>query len=305
MASTSATLTREVPQVLLRNILVTTDFSEIAHKALWQGASIARIHQSSVLILHVVPPEPVVNSALEPASWEQQDVATKAKAEMEKVARNEALTGIKCEVMVVTGELTEVVPDIIRDRDISLVVVGTHGRSGMHKMLLGSLSEEIVRVAQCPVLTIGPGVDANALVHNRFESILFATDFEQGSAHALPYAIAFALETRARLILLHSIDEGSVNVSYLHEHLQSEARARLAEMLPGGSVSSFTTDVEVVSGYPVEEILRIARKNQCDLIVMGVHKSKGLGAHASAHLPWTIAHSVVCHAPCPVLTVRG
>jgi hypothetical protein len=74
---------------------------------------------------------------------------------------------------------------------------------------------------------------------------------------------------------------------YLHQQLSANARKQLEEMVPVHSHIASPPDVEVVSGYPVEEILRIARKNQCDLIVLGVHKSSGIGAVTSAHLPWT------------------
>jgi nucleotide-binding universal stress UspA family protein len=91
---------------------------------------------------------------------------------------------------------------------------------------------------------------------------------------------------------------------YMHEELLRAARQRMQDMIPTPALLA-STDFELVTGYPVEGVLRIAQQHDADLIVLGVHKSSGMGARASAHLPWTIAHSVVCHAKCPVLTVRG
>jgi nucleotide-binding universal stress UspA family protein len=155
------------------------------------------------------------------------------------------------------------------------------------------------------VLTIGPDVSPELHTHGRFQSVLFATDFSEGSRHALPYALRFAIESQARLTLLHVLEEGSVSALYLHDRLLAHAQEELRRMLPEQGKLASSAGVEVASGYAVEEILRIAHKHQADLIVMGVHKSTGLGARTSAHLPWTIAQSVVCHAHCPVLTVRG
>jgi nucleotide-binding universal stress UspA family protein len=194
---------------------------------------------------------------------------------------------------------------VIKARDISLVVLGTHGRTGIKKLLLGSVAEEIYRLADCPVMTVGPDIEPKLLTHGRFESILFATDLTAGSKLALPYALGFAAESHARFTLLHVLEEGSVAAMYLHEQLAKNARKQLETMVSAHLNIEFPPDVEVVSGYPVEEILRMARNHQADLIVLGVHKASSLGSRTSAHLPWTIASTVVCHAKCPVLTVRG
>ncbi|HWR16915.1 MAG TPA: universal stress protein [Terriglobales bacterium] len=295
----------EVSTLALRHILVTTDFSETSHKAMEQAAAIARLHGSDLAVLHIIPPEPILHSALEPATWEHHDLLARAKQEMQSFERSPAFAGIKLDLHVETGPLEMTLLDLIRQCDISMVVVATHGRSGIRKLILGSVAEEIFRIAPCPVLTIGPDVPPNLLTHGRFQSVLFATDFSEGSRHALPYASGFAQESQARLTLLHVLEEGSVSAAYLHEHLLANARKQLEEMLPAAANLTSSPDVEVVRGYPVEEILRAAHKHQADLIVLGVHKSSGLGARASAHLPWTIAQSVVSHANCPVLTVRG
>lgn len=292
-------------QLVLKHILVTTDFSEYSHMALKQAVAIAKLHACDLTILHLVPPEPIIYSALESDTWTGEAVRAHAKAEIEKAEKDESLASLPHEFLLESGELETVLQTLVQEREISLLVLGTHGRTGIRKVVLGSIAEEIFRMASCPVLTIGPDVPPDLLTHGRFQSVLFATDFSAGSQHALPYAIAFAQESQARLTLLHVLEEGSVTAMYLHDHLAQNARKQLEEMIPVQSRFTSPPDVEVVSGYPVEEILRIARKNQSDLIVLGVHKSSGMGARTSAHLPWTIAHSVVCHAKCPVLTVRG
>jgi len=293
-----------VPGLQLKHILVPTDFSEHSHSALQQAAAIARLHGSDLTVLHVIPPEPVINSALEPATWEYETVVQHAREEMNAAEKN-VIADVKHKYLMETGPLKTVLQRVIHDRDISLVVLGTHGRTGIKKLMLGSAAEEIYRVAACPVMTIGPDMESKLLTHGCFQSVLFATDFSAGSKHALPYALGFAAESHARLALLHVLEEGSVAAMYLHQQFAKNARETLESMVPTHGNITYPPDVEVVSGYPVEEILRVARKNQADLIVLGVHKASGIGASTSAHLPWTIASTVVCHAKCPVLTVRG
>lgn len=293
-----------LPKLELKHILVTTDFSECSRSALQQAAAIARLHGSDILVLHIVPPEPIINSALEPPTWEYDTMQQQAKEEM-SLAEKETISDVKHEYLVEGGPIQEVLRAILKEREISLLVLGTHGRTGLKKIFLGSMAEEIYRIADCPVMTIGPDIEPKLLTHGRFESVLFATDFTEGSRHALPMALGFAQESHARFTMLHVLEEGSVAAMYLHDELSKNAREQIDAMVPAQVRVSSPPDVEVVSGYPVEEILRVARKNQADLIVLGVHKASGIGARTSAHLPWTIASTVVCHAKCPVLTVRG
>lgn len=293
------------PGLELKHILVPTDFSECSRSALKQAAAIARLHNSDLLLLHLVNAEPILYAGLEGGTWDHSTVLAAARKQAEIFERDEELVTVRHDFLLQTGALEDVLHEVIQKRDISMIVLGTHGRSGLKKMIMGSVAEEIFRIATCPVLTIGPDVQPTLLTHGRFQSILFATDFSEGSRHALPYAAALAQESRARLTLLHVLDEGSVTSLYLHSHLAFTAKSQLLQMARENLPITTPADVEVVNGYSVEQILRIARKNEADLIVLGVHKSSGIGARASAHLPWTIAQSVVCHATCPVLTVRG
>jgi nucleotide-binding universal stress UspA family protein len=293
-----------VPKLELKHILVPTDFSECSRFALQQAAAIARLHGSDLVVLNVVPPEPIIHATLEPATWEYEAEAQRARDDM-SAAEKETIGDVKHQYIVEVGSLKSVLKNVIKEREISLVVLGTHGRTGVRKLVLGSVAEEIYRIADCPVMTIGPDIEPKLLTQGRFESVLFATDFSAGSKHALPYALGFAVESHARLTLLHVLEEGTMAAMYLHQQLAKSAREQLDAMVPPDANVVLPPDVEVVSGYPVEEILRMARKNQADLIVLGVHKASGIGARTSAHLPWTIASTVVCHAKCPVLTVRG
>jgi len=104
---------------------------------------------------------------------------------------------------------------------------------------------------------------------------------------------------------MHAVEEGSVTAIYLQERLLADARKRLESLVAAHAHVVSPPEIEVVSGCPVEEILKVAEKKQADLIVMGAHRSNGFGALASAHMPWTIAQAIAGHAQCPVLAVGG
>jgi len=290
----------------IKHILVATDFSDCSNHALMQAAAIARLHGSDILVVHAIPAEAMLQQALEPPLWEYQDIVRKAQSQMEVAETSEVLDGISHELLVEQGPLESVLARVIEDRNISMLVLGTRGRGGFKKLLLGSVAEEIFRIAQCPVLTVGPAESPALRSHGCFQSILFATDFSQGSLRALPYAVGLAKESRSMLTLMHVVEEGSVMALYLHERMLADARQRLKELVIQHAIDvSPQPEIAVVSGYPADEILRTADRRDADLIVMGVHKSGEVGAKTSAHLPWTIAQMVVSHAKCPVLTVRG
>jgi nucleotide-binding universal stress UspA family protein len=294
-----------IPDLSLKHILVATDFSESSRHALQQAAAIARLHHSHLILLHILPEQPYAESALEPTPWEYMDVTGVAASAMRIFAADECLTGLHCETLIERGSLELALLSVIRERDISLLVVGTRGRFGIQKLLLGSIAEQMFRLADCPVLTVGPAEPSALHTHGRFHSILFATDFSPASRHALSYAVAFASESHAQLTLLHIVEESSVTALYLHKQMFDSARQRLHDLLPATKDLASQPEVDLVNGYPSDEILRVAGKKHADLIVMGVHKSSGFGALASSHLPWTTAYTVVGHAKCPVLTVRG
>jgi nucleotide-binding universal stress UspA family protein len=116
-----------------------------------------------------------------------------------------AVAGLKHEIVVREGEIWEEIDDVVRKNQIGMIVVGTHNRTGIAKLALGSTAEQIFRHASCPVLTVGPScptepeLDSPELIR----PILFPTDFTDDSLRALPHAASFANEQKTRLVLLH------------------------------------------------------------------------------------------------------
>lgn len=280
--------------VFIKTILFATDFSPCATQALPFATALARRYQAAVLLTHVIEAEARLPIPPEPLY---------ARDNMRQLQQSQECKGISHEALLMCGELWPVLSDIVARRGVDLIVAGTHGREGIRKLLLGSFAEEIFRHASCPVLLVGPYLARPA---PRFERILYATDFSLGSLQALPYALLLAQAPQAQLTLLHVVaPEAYAPVELWSGNYPCDVlgavEKRLRDLIPDSVALPSPPQVRVERGFAAENILGFAVENKSDLIIMGVHS----GGAAATHLPWTIAHRVVCHAPCAVMTVRG
>jgi nucleotide-binding universal stress UspA family protein len=176
------------------------------------------------------------------------------------------------------------------------MVIGTHGRTGASKLLMGSVAETIFRHAPCPVLTVGPETTGEPDSIADLHEILFPTDFSAESLAALPYAISLAQQDDARLYLMYVAGRSQRGETLLESQLRN--------LVPPDAKLFCEPKVFVETGPPAERILALAEELGTDLIVLGV-KQAPLAFEASAHLPQATAYKIVSHATCPVLTVRG
>jgi nucleotide-binding universal stress UspA family protein len=281
------------------SVLFPTDFTSASDAALSYVQALARGFGSTIYVTHAVTPYPPVFLPMEPVPVELDSMWHDAEKSLTHFLDLDALKNTKHEGILERGELWNVLADVIRRQSIDLIILGTHGRHGLKKLVLGSAAEQIFRKASCPVLTIGPHVqklDGNGTL---FKQIVFATDFSAGSLRALPYALSLAEENQAHLVLLHIIPLVPL---HQQEQVAANAREQLQGLIPPGTADWCRPEYVVRFEFPAEGILSLAESQRADLIVMGVHKAAPI---AVSHLPWAIAYEVVCHATCPVLTVRG
>ncbi len=298
--------------VVLRNLLVATDFSEISRHALDYAAALARHSGARIHLVHVLAPQPFLPVPMEPTPIESDRLRQSAERSLEELAHRAEWGDVAHETVLERGPIASVISRLVAHRDIDLLVLGTHGRAGLKKLVLGSVAEELFRSAFCPVMTVGPHVAAPG-GGLEVAQVIFATDFSSASTAALPYAIAMANEYRAQLVLLHMVnpmplmDSGTTwslaaDVAEMREEERSAALARLRGLIPAGTRLLRTPDYVAGFDLPVDGIVQAAQRRNAGLIVMGVHRrSPGY----PAHVPWTLAPQVVTRAHCPVLTVRG
>jgi len=290
-----------VTRVAFKNILIATDFSEVSQHALLHALAMAKRYDAKLTVVHVAPPEAQTPIPMEPVPVELDWQKRRGAESLARLEGFEALHMYPHEMVLRQGNPWPEIRALIEQRGVDLIVLGTHGRGLIGTLLLGSVAEQVLRHATCPVLTVGPDVLTSLLDHERYTHVLFATDFSDGSMHALPYALSIAEEHEADFTLMHVLEQLEPLPMEYSKELISEYRQRLWQMVPEDANLWCKPQVTVAIGTAPDEIVRTARDRQVDLIVMGVHS----GGAVASHLPWTVVHAVVRRARCPVLTVRA
>jgi len=292
-AATAKTRTR------FENILFATDFSPAAAHAIPFVKAVAHHFQSNLVVLHVKPP--VVNPMTQPATWPVVIEAAKAADQRHRDELRETFARINTEVLIEEGGIQANLEKALEKYDTDLVVIGTRGRTGLSKLLLGSVAEEIFRTVPCPVLTVGPHSDS---FRANVRDILFATDFASETPAAAAYAISLAQEFQARLTMLHVVPEGKPGELVSWSDVRDSSKQLLYKLVPDEAELWRKPEYFVERGDAAERILDLANVREVDLIVLGAQPERGVPG-AATHLPIATAHKVVAHAKCPVLTVRS
>ncbi len=309
------TVAPEVPLALsVKNVLFATDFSETSEAALPYATAICRCFGGTLHSAHVLSDASLLMMTggvdYVGMSTIYEDAHTEAGVKLDQISSR--LEGIKHHNYIRHGQVWKSLAGIVDENQIDLIVVGTHGRSGLGKLLLGSVAEDILRHAPCPVLTVGPKVCGRAklpalqtrgrdlaAIELELQQIVFATNFDQCSLYVAQKAVALAEEFRARLTLLHVIEDYSGLGS--RPDLMEDSICRLKSLVPSHAALQYLPETVLEFGSPADCILKVASDREADMIVLGARASEQVG---STHLPWTTAHHVIAQAHCPVLTVR-
>jgi nucleotide-binding universal stress UspA family protein len=287
-------------QIAIHSILMATDFTEASFKPARYATTLARRYGSKLYLAHIVDHAGKAHGGSHPID-EATLIALQEGERLEsRLAKERSLADVDHALIVRAGDVWDELSQIISTEVIDLVVVGTHGRTGIKKLVLGSVAERIFRNSPCPVLTIGPHVRTPRDPGAEPTHILVPTDFSLQSRLALQYALFIARKHQAQLTLVHILEKAFSNAKEAPAAARS-ARARLRDFAAAEEI--LTSGPELVTGVGpmVDRILNIARKRRADLIVIGVSAAAGLKDHAL----WPNAYRIVCGAHCPVLTVRG
>ncbi len=267
-------------RVAWENILVATDFTPFSEAALRYAAAIARRYNSTVHLAHVTP---------------RGQHTHEASANMAKLLGAGYLRGVAHQAMLGQGEVWEEVVDMVSRHNADLIVVGTSGRAGLHKAIEGSVADQILRLAPCPVLTIGPHIAKPTPRVVEFRKIVYGASLHHGGLGAAIYAVSLAQEYQAHLTLVHVEPAEGTREEQLE--LKHAIRGRLKELVPEEAEAWCEPEFDIRFGEAADNILRAAAYRDADLIVLGVHP---------AQFFWeTTAHKVADRARCPVLTVRA
>jgi nucleotide-binding universal stress UspA family protein len=295
-----------------KQIVCPVDFSESSVRALAHAAAFARWYDSQLTVLHVVPtfdPVQVQGDLGDPV----RVVAPMPREQvLEEMSRSLNLPDVSARATPVaeSGDPQAAIIDQAISRRADLIVMGTHGRRGFKRLLLGSVTEAVLREAPCPVLTVPPHAPAAVSEAVTFKRILCPVDFSQASLQALGFALDLARQADGLVTLLHVIEwlaeeepraSAHFNVPEYRRYMVEDVQERLRVLVAEESRAWVEIDDVVVFGRAHREILRAVQTKPADLIVMG---AQGRGGIALA-LFGSTTQQVVRGAPCPVLTVRG
>jgi nucleotide-binding universal stress UspA family protein len=287
-------------RMTFENILFATDFCLAARAALPYAAEVAHGFGANLYILHVQEPNVY---GLPYEIWLHIKEEGEVQARKLRGVIREKFPEMPLIVLEAEGDVCPTVAMVVDKFAIDLVIVGTRGRTGLEKALLGSKAEEILRKTACPVLTVGPMVKEKTGERGKFSSILFATQFGTSSARGSRIAVSLAEEFQAKLTLLSVTKNHKEPFVRMENEFGEASERRLREMVPEEANFWCAPHFLVEQGAPAERILDAADRMEADLIVLGAHEDAMSGA--STHLPMTTIHQVVARANCPVLTVRG
>jgi len=292
-----------MPDMTTTPIVVGVDFSPESDRAVAHAMDVARRTGSPLTLVHVglVPDEPV---GLSPSMAETAE--TMRTVLLERLAQDRAqladlrerLSGQGVEVshVVVDGFADTAVAKAARELDARMVVVGTHGRTGFRRLVLGSVAEKTIRTAEMSVLV--PRGDAPS---GGYQRVVVGTDFSDGARHALVQALEVAApEAKVRVVHAWALPYGLVDldgrvVSRLYQDAEAAAAALRDDPLLRARPN---TTVEVGDGSPA--MLLDSLSDEADLIVVGSHGRRGF----RRFLLGSVAEATVRHARCSVLVAR-
>ena len=297
-----------------KRILCPIDFSATSAKALAYAAALAAAFDSTLDVLHVVPradehvaPPEVGPPVVVPAAA-SRDAVIEA---MRRSVSSAAADRLDSHLVVAEGRVHEAIVGQAADRQASLLVIGTHGRTGFNRLLLGSVTEKVIRTAACPVLTVPPAAREPRATPPLFQRILCAVDQSEAARAALRVALALAEPAAAHLTVLHVLEymdpaepcehvDADVRTSRRHiiEHARGWLSAALQEERGTGGQVEQVVVPHAHRAYC--EVLQRAAGGASDLIVVG---AQGRGS-AGLMLYGSNTHHIVRGAPCPVLSVR-
>lgn len=298
--------------VEFKQILCPVDFSESSARALAHAAALARWYDAQLAVLHVVPtfdPVPIHGDLGDPVRVVIPMTRDEVLGEMRRALD---LAGVSPDATL-TAEVGDASATIVAQAVATradLIVIGTHGRRGFKRLLLGSVTETVLREAPCPVLTVPPHARVASSEVVTFKRILCPMDFSPSALQALGFALDLARQADGLVTLLHVIEwlaeeeprtSAHFNVPEFRRHLVDDAEQRLNTLVAEESRTWSEINSVVVAGRAHREILRAAEAKPADLIVMGAQGRGGVGLA----LFGSTTQEVVRGASCPVLTVRS
>lgn len=280
-----------------RRIAVATDLTDTEYLLPYAIAQ-AKASRASLILVHaVLPHESAPMEGGAGAYYDPLRMDRDARLLLEGLARDVRDQGIECTTAVRHGFVPDVISEVVRNAGAGRLILGTHGRRGLKKFVLGSVARQLLEAIEVPVCTVGPR--AHKGTTTQLDTILHPVSL--GGMHETSAALALALSRQfaARVVLLHVVPPAPASNRDPGRAIEA-ATDQLNRLIPPELLPWTRVEVRPAHGTTVAEILAAAEECRAGLIVLGVH------APAHSWLPGTepAAYKILVSAPCPVLSLR-
>ena len=287
----------------IERVLCPVDFSDFSDRACEYAHSFARHFGAKLFVLHVAEPfVPLHPSSISPSVIDQvyaQQIVD-AEERVRELAARQNWNDVEHEVVLERGGVADAILQFAEGKNIDLIAMGTHGRRGLDRVVMGSVTERVLRTARPPVLAVhGLPQESGARGEPvQFRKILFCTDFSDDSPRALEYAFLLACKYKAEISLLHVIERSDSGKGLEAE--KAQVSQQLRAVVPQNLQDCAAVEVAVRAGKAFQEILAHAAETKTDLIVMGVRGRNAL----DLALFGSTTHRVIQLGQWPILVVR-
>ena len=256
--------------VQFKTILCPVDFFKASSRAFDYALKLAQNYGAKVHLLHVVAP---AIAAPYGAPFTVEDLTSDIEREAKRLLQKFKDRGAKARVNVTTevrlGDVDLGILHSVKDRKADLVVMGTHGRRGFERLLLGSVTERMIRHCPVPLLTLGG--ERKASPSPKIRRILVTTDFSAGSVEAVTYALSIGQQYKAKVTLLHVLHEVAAADLKYRDPLVRGIEVQLQKLIPERAVNSIDVETRIEDGVPAEVISNRIKSRAFDLLVMNIH----------------------------------
>ena len=297
-------------RVQFNTILCATDFSDFSNHTVGYGVALAKEFGARLIICHVIDLSSVAiygEFQLDPVG-QQNRIMEDANVQLEALACDQPVTW---EPMISVGKPADEISRAVEEQNIDLVITATRGRSGFKRLILGSVTERLMRTLTCPLLVVrSPENEFVTPAEQKFQlkKILVGCDFSPDSGRAFDHGLSLAQEFQAELHLAHVIEppvqpnlliEETFVSGEIHEDYNKQLIQKLKDMVPGEAANWCTPQTSIMEGQPYDELIKYADTRDIDMIVLGV---RGHGLVKTLFLGST-TDRVIRDSHCPVLSV--
>jgi nucleotide-binding universal stress UspA family protein len=297
-------------RVHFKHILCATDFSDFSNLTVGYGVALAKEFDARLIICHVIDLSSVAiygEFQLDPVG-QQNRIMEDANSQLEALAGEQP---VSWEPLITVGKPADEISRAVEEQNIDLVITATRGRSGFKRLILGSVTERLMRTLSCPLLIVRSPEHEFVTPQEqkiRLQKILVGCDFSPDSGRAFDHGLSLAQEFEAELHLAHVIEppaqpnllkeetfvSGEIQQDYHNLLIQ-----KLKDMVPAEAANWCTPQTSIMQGQPYDELVKYADTRDIDMIVLGV---RGHGMVKTLFLGST-TDRVIRNSPCPVLSV--